>query len=104
MNPHSSLVTPIRVVRASESLKPAVSRQRTVQGRETHGGVKRGSALGKYCQELGRPAGQHLRESDEVVVALKRVTIVERRASADEELSKKRNELVNGNIYDRECG
>jgi len=82
VNPHSSLDTPIRVVRMSEILKPAATRKRTVQRREAHDGVKRDSALGKFCQELGRPAEQHLRESDEAVVAMKRVTIAEQRASA----------------------
>jgi len=66
----------------SDYLKPAASRKRTVQGREAHGGVKEDRALGQFCQELGIPAGQHRRVSDEAVVAVKRVTTVERRASA----------------------
>lgn len=82
VNPWSSLVTQFRAVRMSEILKPVAFRQRTGQGREAHGGVKRDGAFGKLCQELGRPAGQHLRESDEAVVARKRVMNVERRASA----------------------
>lgn len=75
-----SLVTPIRVVRMSDNLKPAVNRERTAHRRLTHDGVKGDSALGKFCPELGIPAGQHPRESDEAVVAMKRVMIVERRA------------------------
>ena len=63
------------------SLKPEASgKERFETG--AHGGVKGDSAPGQFCQELGRPAGQHPRESDEAEVALKRVTIVEPRASA----------------------
>jgi len=70
-----------RVVRMSKDLKPeAPGKERFETG--AHGGVERDSAPGKCCQELGRPAEQHLRESDEAVVAMKRVTIAERRASA----------------------
>jgi len=77
-----SLVTLICVVRMSKNLKPEAVQQRTGMSRTAHDGVKKDSALGQFCQELGSPAGQHLRESDEAVVVMKRVTTVERRASA----------------------
>ncbi len=77
-----SLVTPIRVVRMSKSLKPEAVQQRTGMSRTAHDGVEKDSAPGQFCQELGRPAGQHLRESDEAVVVIKRVMTVEQRASA----------------------
>ena len=69
------------MVRGSKTLKPeALGKERFKTG--AHGGVERDSAPGQFCQELGRPAGQHLRESDEAVVAMKRVMTVERSASA----------------------
>jgi hypothetical protein len=77
-----SLVTPIRVVRMSKSLKPEAVQQRTGMNRTAHDGVEKDSAPGQFCQELGRPAAQHRRESDEAEVVKKRVTTVERRASA----------------------
>jgi hypothetical protein len=50
------------------------------------------------AQELGRPAGQHLRESEEAVAVMKRVMTVEQRVSAYEEQSKKCKGLIDGNI------
>lgn len=47
----------------------------------------------------GRMFGQ---ESDGAVVALKRVTTVERRAPALKEPIEPRGKLIDGNIYDRD--
>jgi hypothetical protein len=55
---------------------------RTIQRRAASDGVKGDGAFGKFCQELGRPVGQHRRESEEAVRATKRVMTVEQRASA----------------------
>ena len=82
VNLRVSLVTRLRVVRMSKNLKPGVTQQRTGRRGVAHDGVEEDSALGQFCQELGRPAVQHRRESDEAVVVMKRVTTVERRASA----------------------
>jgi len=69
------------VVRVSDILKPVVVREYGLDRRMTHGGVKKDSARTKFCQELGRPDGQCRRESEEAIVVMKRVMIVERRAS-----------------------
>jgi hypothetical protein len=40
--------------------------------RITHGGVEKDSACIEFCQELGRPDGQRRRESEEIIVVMKR--------------------------------
>jgi len=89
------------VVRVSENLKPAVARENTIRRREAHGGVKRDGARIQFCRELGRSRRRRCGKSEEAIVAVKRLTPVEQRASACVRLSKKRRELIDGNIYDR---
>ena len=83
VNSWYSLVTLISCGQGVEDFEASSCWKKKRYGRPvTHDGVKRDGAFGKFCWELGRPMGQHLWESEEAIVVMKRVMTVERRASA----------------------
>jgi len=66
----------------SKILKPEAVQQRTGMSRTAHDGVEKDSAPGQFCQELGKTRRTTTADAEEAVVVMKRVTTVERRASA----------------------